>query len=348
MSSKTARIIYTKSGRGLQKDAHLLQLLLQQMGWCVVLEPVSSSYALIRLIYYWERSKIRLPKRFRRAFDQFQMAIGKLRPSRVDLQIHLENSFITYLGASKDNWLIPNQEWVKMHQLQYLPYLNRILCKTHAAVDAYTPLNTSVHFIGFSNTLAGDLPAFNTDAERFRRFLHVAGNNQKKGSAAVIEAWRRNPTWPNLDFVVERPERFDPIPENVTVWQSIPDEQLDALRRRSGVVLAPSEVEGFGHVILESMAWGSVTVTTDAEPMNELVGPDSGELVAWSRKEPCRLGFRYFVPVDALEASVDKLIHAPLTELVGLAVNARDWVEENHQRFESAFKDQLASIEKNA
>jgi hypothetical protein len=102
-----------------------------------------------------------------------------------------------------------------MHQLQYLPYLSRILCKTQAAVDAYTSFNSNVYYLGFSNTIATDLPAFRSEPERFRRFLHVAGNNQKKGGAVVIEAWRRHPEWPALDFVVEEPERFG----FVCAWQ---------------------------------------------------------------------------------------------------------------------------------
>jgi glycosyltransferase involved in cell wall biosynthesis len=343
MSKKTARIIFTRSGRGLLKDAGMLQMLLRQNGWQVSLRGVSSSHFVDRFTYYWERAKIRLPRPLQRLLDQFQLLLGKLRFCGVDLQIHLEIPFSTFLGACPENWLIPNQEWANMQQLQFLPYLSRILCKTQAAVGAYRPFNADVFFIGFSNTLAGNLPAFRSEPERFRRFLHVAGNNQKKGSAAVIEAWRRNPGWPNLDFVTERPEQFAPLPENVTVWQSVSDEALDTLRARSGVVLAPSEVEGFGHVILEAMAWGAVTITTDAEPMNELVNGDRGRLVAWHKKEPCRMGYRYFVSVEDLESVINQLLLTPEADLTALATKARAWVEENHRKFEAAFKEQMAS-----
>lgn len=346
LNKKTARIIFTRSGRGLLKDAHLLQTLLHQMGWHVALKPVSSSYVIERFTYYWERAKVRLPKPVRRSLDHFQLALGKFRLGHVDLQVHLEIPFISYLGACSENWLIPNQEWANMHQLQYLPLLSRILCKSQGAVAAYSPFNANVFYIGFSNTLAADLPDFRSESDRFRHWLHVAGNNQKKGTSAVIEAWRRNPDWPNLDLVVERPERFSPIPENVTVLRAISDEQLDALRAGAGLVLAPSEVEGFGHVILEAMAWGAVAVTTDAEPMNELVALDRGKLVAWFGKEPCRLGYRYYVSIDELEAVVNELIQAPLPELIALAKNARAWVQDNHQKFQAAFKDQLVSAGK--
>ncbi len=38
---------------------------------------------------------------------------GKFRPGTVDLQIHFENPFSSYLGACSENWLIPNQECAK-------------------------------------------------------------------------------------------------------------------------------------------------------------------------------------------------------------------------------------------
>jgi glycosyltransferase involved in cell wall biosynthesis len=344
MNNKTARIIFTRSGRGLLKDARLLEHLLNQNGWQVTMRGVSSSNSVERFIYYWERAKIRLPKPLRRVLDQLQIMIGKLRFGRVDLQIHLEIPFITFLGACPQNWLIPNQEWANMHQLQFLPCLSRILCKTSAAVDAYSPFNANVAFMGFSGAIALDLPEFSPESRRFRRFLHVAGNNRKKGSAAVIEAWRRNPHWPLLEFIVEEPSRFQPIPSNVSVRQAVSDQELDNLRRDCGVVLAPSEVEGFGHVILEAMAWGAVTITTDAAPMNELVGPGRGKLISWRDNEACRLGYRYYVSVEALEAVVNELLQANPPELTEMAGNARRWVEDNHQSFEARFSQQLSSL----
>ncbi len=46
-----------------------------------------------------------------------------------------------------------------------------------------------------------------------------------------------------------------PVPANVNVWKHPNEEKLTLLRRDNGIVLAPSEVEGYGHILVEGMAF---------------------------------------------------------------------------------------------
>ena len=208
-----------------------------------------------------------------------------------------------------------------------------MLCKTREAERIFRTLHPDVVFTGFSNPVAQALPVPLSDPLRMHRFLHVAGRNRKKGTAAIVGAWRRHPEWPRLHLVIDDPEAFGPLPENVTAWIRPDENRLAYLHRRNGVVLAPSEVEGYGHVLIEGMAAQNLVVTTDAAPMNELVTPRRGRLVSWSRSEPCHLGTRYFVDAEAVERVVEALLQTPRAELAATALAARDWVIRNHAEF---------------
>jgi glycosyltransferase involved in cell wall biosynthesis len=114
------------------------------------------------------------------------------------------------------------------------------------------------------------------------------------------------------------------------------DNQLRALQNASEVHVQPSQAEGYGHVIGEGMSCGAVVVTTDAPPMNELVGMDRGVLVRVDRSEPMRRGVRNFVdPVD-LERKLSAVFAMSPSERETLGRAARAWYEAQHQRFEEA------------
>lgn len=125
------------------------------------------------------------------------------------------------------------------------------------------------------------------------------------------------------------------------VHECIDNTQLMALRGACGIVLAPSEAEGFGHVLLEGMMSGGIVVTVDAPPMNELIRPDRGYLLPWSRSSQCRLGEAYYVDHLALEQTIESILAEDPHVLEGLSHNAWQWGAENHGRFLQRFKDFL-------
>lgn len=339
-----ARVIYSATGRGLRKDASMIQDILASNGWQVELVAQSfRSHWGARCVYYWERVKLRLPRFLAYPLDRLPIWAAALFLKRADLQVHLQNPVVSRLGSGRANWLIPNQEWARMDQIQYLASVDLILCKTRAAETVYRAHNQAVRWIGFSSSRCEVLPEVSLAESRYRRFLHVGGNSLNKGTGAVVEAWRRNPAWPVLDLVVSEPGRFDTLPANVRLWQKVDDKSLLRLRDECGVVLAPSSVEGFGHVLLEGMAWGAVVVTTDAPPMNELVTEERGILVPWVEESPVRLGTRYRVAPEGIEKAVEQLLHSPAAELKEVGRYARMWVLDNHRQFVADFEQLLRS-----
>jgi glycosyltransferase involved in cell wall biosynthesis len=76
------------------------------------------------------------------------------------------------------------------------------------------------------------------------------------------------------------------------------------LQNRHLFHLCPSEVEGFGHYLAEAMSVGAVVITTNGAPMNELVQPERGLLVAPVSRRSENLATRYGVDAAGIEQAV--------------------------------------------
>lgn len=326
------RIVFADSGRGLWRDAELLQDIAREIGVVTQLVPYAP---VTESQYQWSRRwhKVRqcLPDLLVRSWHFFQhKRLLFSRSGQSGLTIHLQNISPRHLRHSGQHWLIPNLEWFRTELEYLLPVVDRVLCKTKDAVERLRPLHSQVMYTGFSST---GLPQSLSESLSYDQVLHVAGNNRKKGTAAIMALWQQNPQWPMLHLVIDRHRQPEQCPDNMTLYRQISDEQLIQLRRRCGIVLAPSEAEGFGHVLVEGMAWGGIVVTVDAPPMNELVSAERGICVPWERTQPCRLGSQYFVDLKSLEEALQRLFASDSQSLMQRSVQAHQWVRENHEGF---------------
>lgn len=330
--SDFVRILLPDTGRGLQRDASLAATIVEEAGYRSEIETVPiQSERVIRWLDSLDRWKAkRLSGRLLYAVNRLLLRVCSLaRRSQPILTVHIQRIQLRYLGNSGEHWLIPNQEWFQTSKQQYLGFYDRVLCKTREAHRAFSSVVPNASYIGFS----GSLPAPPDHRKDWSRWLHVAGNNRKKGSAAVVRVWARHPEWPVLDLVIEDRNRLPVIPSNARIHERINDADLESLRQRCGMVLAPSEAEGFGHVLFDAMAYGQVVVTVDAPPMNELVGKDRGFLVGWSESSPCRMGTQYFIDDQALEETIENILSMDGGALQDKSREARAWVESNDEGF---------------
>jgi len=344
-SSLNVRVLLSNSGRGLRTDAALIKGILEGYGCCVevCVTPAWSANKTV-LSHKYAKLKSFLPKFISRALEALQVRMLGLNKSNCDVQIHLESVSVEYLSCSKENWLIPNQEWVRPQHICFLKYISRILCKTKEAQSILQALHHNVELVGFSNPSVESLPQVVNDPGRMRQFLHVAGTNRKKGTRPIVAAWRKHPEWPRLHLVVDDASAFKPLPENITVWRRPDDATLTQLRMKCGVVLAPSEVEGYGHIFIEAMVFQQVVIATDAAPMNEVVQNDRGYLVSWKDSQPCHLGTRYFVGIADIEDIIMKVLKEPVGAFSEKAQNGRLWCVQNHRAFIGELTQRIDSV----
>ena len=339
------RLIVSDTGRGLRRDAELLSRQIRHAGLTpeTILCPPRSE-RITWIIDWVDRVKRRLPVLLRTILNRLQCLVyGKGGERDLLVTIHLQRVHSRYVAGRHENWLIPNAEWYSPNRVQYLSLIDRVLCKTQESAETFGKLHPHAAFIGFSGLFPKEV-ALSNPSERFRRFLHVAGNNRKKGTATLVKLWKAHPEWPVLDLVIDDEARLPVHAENIRVHKHVDDGAMRRLREECGIALAPSEAEGFGHVLLDAMAWRQLVVTVDAPPMNELVARDRGQLASWTHSRPCMLGHRYFVDADKLGGIIDSLLREEGETLARQADNARQWVLDNHQAFSQRFTGHLETL----
>jgi len=327
-----ARIVYWSNGGGLSRSARIVSNALTSAGWQVDLVedlkfPESTHPTVLR-IHRWQRW-------LRHGLEgaRSHLAVRAGRIEQADLNIFLEELVPSQFCLARRNVWIPNQEWMPRRWQRHLPRLDGVWVKTRYAEQIFKPFSASVEYVGFSSFDRYE-PSV---AKEPRTFLHVAGRSRQKGTAAVLEAWRRNPQWPRL-VVIQNPVRAQEVNIPNVDYRPIrlDDDALRLLQNRSEFHLYPSEAEGFGHVLCESMGLGAIVLTTDAPPMNELVADDRGILVAYDRKSKQGLGTNYHASVASIEASVNRLLTMDEQAKQRLRANARAWFHDNHARFSQA------------
>jgi hypothetical protein len=249
---------------------------------------------------------------------------------RFDLNLLLERLWADWLPLARRNALLPNPEWYKPDFDALLPRLDAVLAKTRHAQALFAAKGCPSRFTGFTSQ-DRRLP----DVPREAAFLHVAGRSINKGTEAILAAWHARPDFPPLTLVQRKREGAAPeAAANLRVLDGyLADAELRTLQNRHLFHLCPSETEGFGHHLVEAMSVGALVLTTDAEPMNELVRPDRGVLVPYARTGMQRLATTYFVTPEAVAAGVDALLALDPLQRAAMSAAARAWYEANDRVF---------------
>lgn len=193
-----------------------------------------------------------------------------VQDSKADLFIFLEVVVPALVDRGKFKPLfIPNPEFLFDRDLDIVrSCFGKVLCKTHESLRICSGLFGDMAF--YTGFISDD--KFDPSIARERKFLHVAGASQVKGTQAVIDAWRWKKDGVGIDgdlTVVADWVNTEHLPERVTVLPVVDAEALRILQNKCLFHLQPSATEGWSHVLHESMSVGAVIATTAAPPMNE-------------------------------------------------------------------------------
>ncbi|GLQ52469.1 glycosyltransferase [Dyella flava] len=323
-------LIARDNGAGLTRDMHLLAGLLREGGHDVTITGLGHRS---RLSNRLRRLHARLRRLFRGWFH------GELN-ARYDMNIMLEHVRPESFDQAHVNILIPNPEWFREEWLRELPHIDLIFAKTQHAEQIFGKLGCRVVPIGFTGSDYQD-----REVARQATFFHGPGRSGNKGTLPLLELWAQHPEWPELTVVwrrkrVELPE----LPPNVKLIRDyLPEAELRRLHNANVFHLCPSQTEGYGHSLVESLSTGCVTITTDAEPMNELVTAERGVLVAAHANGTQELATLYDFDLDAMRVAIERCIAMPKEEQASLGRAARAWYEHNNTAFRQRFLDAIAN-----
>jgi len=240
------------------------------------------------------------------------------------------------------NVLIPNPEWYFEQYWRFLRLFDLILCKTRHATSIYQGTAGEVVYIGWTSE-DRYAPGLKNNSE----WLHIAGSSLHKGTGLVVRTWKVNARFPRLT-IVQSPkiDMGSAEAENVNwVRRFLPDDELKRLQNMCGVHVCPSETEGFGHYINEGLSVGSVVITTEAPPMNELVPGSTGVLARYVAMAPQRMAMRYFCSEETLAEAVNTVLAISPEELERRQQNARHVFFARDILFHQRFTEVIAKIE---
>ena len=320
----TVNVLFADNGQGLSRDAEILCQTLESFGCRVrrtarspMRPPASLRFAPERVFY--EARRVRDNVR--------RLAPGPQR----DLNIFLESVVEDHLPLARRNWLIPNQEWLPSGD-SFIGTVDLVLFKTEHARRLLEEKAKRSHFLGFTATDC----RLETPKQK-DRYLHVAGWNPHKGTARLVSLWHQRTGWPELTVVAQGPYKSG---ARVRIeGERLSTRRLRLLQNASAVHVAPSEVEGFGHSLLEALSCGALLITTDAPPMNEVVGDSGAFLVPVSASEPMGSGTRYFFAEEAFFDVVERVIRLGDAERGALSRSSRAFYERSREEFRTRLKD---------
>lgn len=269
--------------------------------------------------------------------------LRRLFPSkkRYDLNIFLERVYPRWFGSADINMLIPNQEHFPQRLLGNLKNIDHILCKSKHAEEIFTQHCTSSHFTGFTSTDQLD----DTIQPDYQSFIHLAGRSTQKGTATILELWEKNPTWPLLTIIQCKENAPKTAPNNVRlITDYLSNEEIKKQLNSHGIHLCTSSSEGWGHYIVEAMSCRALVVTTDGPPMNEIITPERGVLVPWSKQEPRHLGIDWHIAPNKLETLINELLLMPNEKKRQYGQHARAWFKQNNDRFNECLPQKITAL----
>ncbi len=328
------RLIGKANGVGLSRDLDLLAGALRASGCEVVLRGCERRDRKRRR-GVWTRLAARARWRLRAA---------RGRPAHLlcDVNVMLEHVWPQFLHEAALNVLVPNPEWFDRRDLAFLGAADRIWAKTAVAERLFAARGCRTSRIGFDSE-----DRYQPELERQIRFLHLAGRSPLKGTERLFSLWQRPPAWPQLTIVQDAaPPRGEAASAaNVIRHRGyLTDEALRALQNTHRFQLCTSEAEGWGHYIAESMSVGAVTFTSDAAPMNELIGAERGVLVVARSAERHNLATLCRFEEPALEAAIAATLSMPPAQWDAIGAAARRWFLDTKQGFPGRIQRALAEL----
>jgi glycosyltransferase involved in cell wall biosynthesis len=261
---------------------------------------------------------------------------------RFDVNLFLAPIFPEWLPLARRNVLIPNAEGFA--QASWLRKIDLVLAKTRLTERIFRDLGCRTEFVSFTS---GD--ALDESVPRDENAFFHSCSSQYKGTQRMLETWQRHPEWPQLTAVINNNDLIPPAlfegPNIRVIRERLPSAELRRLQNAHSFHLCCSEAEGFGHYIMEAMSCRAVTFTSDGAPMNELVQPSRGFLVACEDERPAmRFSQRHIITREGLEEQVARALPLDPSTRRAMGEAARAFFLENDRLFRQRFLEVMNAL----
>lgn len=327
-------VIYCDNGRGLSLDARIVTDNLKRLGFQVLHNDRLQSASKVQE-FLW---------RVRRFY------LIKFTSSYIyHLNIHVETINQYSIQRARKNFFMPNLEWLPQESYKLISEMDKFICKTRHAQKFFENegLSEKAIYTSFSTYCVED-----TGYKQLpNTFVHIAGKSNAKGTLSLISIWSTHPEWPLLKVFVQSTNIGGLIKtsslnvlqtDNIQITDGyLPLAELRRVQNEAEVHICLSEVEGFGHYICEPLSLGSIVLTTNAEPMNELVVEGRGILVNTNHNEVNGYARNFYFDHRDFENNLQRLLSMSIEEKSAIKKSARDWYVSNDAFFKKSISEVL-------
>lgn len=183
--------------------------------------------------------------------------------------------------------------------------------------------------------------------------LHSAGEHHWKQTDSILKCWLKYPDMPII-VITCTDQCYKNIqdlignsnPKNLIFHNSLlPKDEFIKLKNEAGMHLCPSIVEGFGHYINEGRKVGSLVITSNMAPMNELINTNTGVLINCDEIAKKRNGADLcIIDEDSIYETVKLVINIPFEKKLQMAKNGHDEFAKDTLFFENAMRELIKQI----
>lgn len=318
---------------GLSRDAQLLADALKANGCTVHITPLGEKD---------EHARWRYGRGWRARHSHWRQTWARLRGAApYDINIMFEHLWPLHLPLARYNIALPNPEWFDAKDALHLSRIDHVWTKTQHAQRIFQNLGCKTSYVGFDSD-----DHYDPSVPRTRSFFHLAGGSRIKGTERLLALWRKHPEWPTLT-VLQNPSCAQPGSTQPNIQhciEYITPEALQEMQNAHVFHVCLSEAEGWGHYIVEGMGVGAMVFTVDAAPMNELVTPERGSLVAYASTGAMGHATTYYFDEAAMEQAVTQALGMRDEQLRAKSDHARQWFIHNHADFPQRIGKALAEL----
>lgn len=246
-------------------------------------------------------------------FDEKKSYIAKILLEHITPEMLKVKSNITY-------W-IPNIELLLEWDMELMQKVDVILCKTKQCYHFFKDRHPNVVYTKFTS-----LCNFSKATKDNNIYLHLGGTSYMKGTDLLLQYWIDNNGFidlnPNIKLIMTfKHNNLHIYNKAIDIWKKLKitkrktlcgrsvnceqymniyhverlnDDDFAYFKQKAGTFIQPSVAEGYGHSMNEGRCNGSNVITTNAEPMNELISNKS-MLIHVNKKIPMHkfIGIKY-------------------------------------------------------
>lgn len=246
-----------------------------------------------------------------------------------DINIFMEVIVPNLFRYAPRQFIFVNPEWFPPEFKAHLPHFEKVFCKTADAERVFSKIVGTGRCVN-TGFFARDMFDPN-ETPKLREFLHVAGKSQTKNTQAIVDCWLQAQVEHKITIVSEMYP--DTTNRNIVFRRRIDERELKMLMNRTWFHLMPSQYEGYGHSMHESMSCGAVVITTNGPPMNEFEGICRDVMVHPARTQQHYSGVLQICQPGHILAAVKAAMALPDEKLAEIGAEARKAFEAEKPRF---------------